>query len=261
MRDRDIIRLSAEAAKIEVRGGDSSQLLADGLHRLLDADAGVGVGRWALASPHTGHIATAGVPQFTAKEWADLVKWAPNHPTFLKISTSTTPYLLSAEVPLKTFWHTEVWWHLHGVRDGKYPAGMGLGVHDGQVGLIGIHRKSRDFSADEVGYLNLLQEPLQSALRFRAALDGASRRLSAVEPVIEVARDDSDRGLTARERDVLALVATGRTNTMIGNILGITERTVRKHLTNAFSKLEISNRTSAAVWYRNAMASSGPSGR
>jgi DNA-binding CsgD family transcriptional regulator len=74
-----------------------------------------------------------------------------------------------------------------------------------------------------------------------------------------VERTDSvdDTRLTPRERDVLALVATGRTNVMIGNLLGITERTVRKHLTNTFAKLDVSGRTAAAVWYRSTSDSSG----
>jgi DNA-binding CsgD family transcriptional regulator len=88
-------------------------------------------------------------------------------------------------------------------------------------------------------------------LRFRAALDQATRRLErAVHPLVESGPDGQDRCLTAREREVLALVATGRTNSMIGTILGIAERTVRKHLTNAYAKLQISNRTAAALWYQ-----------
>ena len=51
--------------------------------------------------------------------------------------------------------------------------------------------------------------------------------------------------LTRREREVLALVAEGMTNAEIGARLWITAGTVRRHLENAYSKLEVDTRTAA----------------
>lgn len=48
--------------------------------------------------------------------------------------------------------------------------------------------------------------------------------------------------LTARERDVVALVAEGMRNEEVGRRLGISEKTVRNHLTAAFQKLGVSGR-------------------
>jgi DNA-binding NarL/FixJ family response regulator len=45
--------------------------------------------------------------------------------------------------------------------------------------------------------------------------------------------------LTRREREVLALLAEGRTNTSIGRQLSITDRAVEKHVTNIFAKLQL----------------------
>ncbi|MFQ5779122.1 MAG: LuxR C-terminal-related transcriptional regulator [Terriglobia bacterium] len=53
-------------------------------------------------------------------------------------------------------------------------------------------------------------------------------------------------GLTAREAEVLAWVARGKTNAEIGAILGLSPRTVQKHLERVFSKLGVENRTAAA---------------
>jgi len=64
------------------------------------------------------------------------------------------------------------------------------------------------------------------------------------------AGDTESVPLTARETEVLALVATGRTNDGVGQVLGISERTARKHLGNVHAKLGLSNRTAAAVWFR-----------
>lgn len=63
--------------------------------------------------------------------------------------------------------------------------------------------------------------------------------------------DDDEQGyrdLTPRERDVLSQVANGLSNKEIGGQLGISERTVKTHITNIFSKLELSDRTQAALY-------------
>jgi DNA-binding CsgD family transcriptional regulator len=58
-------------------------------------------------------------------------------------------------------------------------------------------------------------------------------------------------GLTPREREVLALVAEGRTNTEVALVLWISPGTVRKHLENAYEKLGVHTRTGAvSVWGR-----------
>lgn len=53
--------------------------------------------------------------------------------------------------------------------------------------------------------------------------------------------------LTAREVEVLRLVAKGRTNAEIGRVLGISEATVKTHLLRMFNKLGVSDRTAAVT--------------
>jgi len=55
-------------------------------------------------------------------------------------------------------------------------------------------------------------------------------------------------GLTAREREVLRLVAAGRTNREIAAELVISEHTVARHLQNMFLKLGLSSRAAATAW-------------
>ena len=55
--------------------------------------------------------------------------------------------------------------------------------------------------------------------------------------------------LTRREKEVLRLVAKGRSNKLVARELGITEHTVKLHLHNLTIKLEVSNRTEAASLY------------
>ena len=59
------------------------------------------------------------------------------------------------------------------------------------------------------------------------------------------AREAPD-GLTGREREVLTLVADGRSNRQIGEELYISDRTVARHLTNIFHKIGVTSRTQAA---------------
>jgi DNA-binding NarL/FixJ family response regulator len=63
-----------------------------------------------------------------------------------------------------------------------------------------------------------------------------------------VAPHQGAAALTARERDVLVLVAQGRSNRDIGRALSIGERTVQTHLSNVLTKLGLGSRTQAALW-------------
>lgn len=54
--------------------------------------------------------------------------------------------------------------------------------------------------------------------------------------------------LTPREREVLSLIATGANNREISEILCITEKTVKNHVTNILSRLNLRDRTQAAVF-------------
>lgn len=69
----------------------------------------------------------------------------------------------------------------------------------------------------------------------------ASQRQTAVaKPAIN---------LSAREIEVLRLLAQGLTNQQISRELTVSENTVRFHLKNIFEKLAVTNRTEAAAWY------------
>src|SRR4051794_30792498 len=61
------------------------------------------------------------------------------------------------------------------------------------------------------------------------------------------AKGPSDFGLTARELDVLSLLAEGLTNKEIGNQLAIAEDTVKKHVQSLIAKLRAADRTQAAI--------------
>ena len=53
--------------------------------------------------------------------------------------------------------------------------------------------------------------------------------------------------LTKREQEIFALLVRGRTTREIAKIVGISEKTVRNHISNAMQKLEVKGRASAVV--------------
>jgi len=55
-------------------------------------------------------------------------------------------------------------------------------------------------------------------------------------------------GLTAREAEVLRLVASGKSNSQIAAELVLSDKTVARHLSNIFGKLDVSSRTAAAAY-------------
>ena len=76
----------------------------------------------------------------------------------------------------------------------------------------------------------------------------AFARLGARPDLARTGAGDEEHGLTARELEVLRLVATGRTNRAIAAELVLSERTVDRHLSNIFAKLGVGTRTAAAAY-------------
>jgi DNA-binding CsgD family transcriptional regulator len=92
-----------------------------------------------------------------------------------------------------------------------------------------------------------------------AAGDDGSRSPLARGVVGEAAPERTDTfGLSRREREVLALIAEGRTNREIGERLFISQKTVGVHVGNILAKLRVSGRVeAAAVAIRLGLAGSG----
>jgi DNA-binding NarL/FixJ family response regulator len=89
-----------------------------------------------------------------------------------------------------------------------------------------------------------------------AAITAVHRGGASIDPQVARVLLDVKRGgataargpLTDREEEVLRLVQSGLANKQIGRQLGISERTVKAHLTKIFSTLGVTDRTQAALW-------------
>ncbi len=94
--------------------------------------------------------------------------------------------------------------------------------------------------------------PLGEGLRLCAELgmQELGRRFLRAVPAAgqQLARAADAAGLSTREREVLRLLAQGRTNREIAALLVISEKTVARHLTNIFTKIGVTNRASATAY-------------
>jgi ATP/maltotriose-dependent transcriptional regulator MalT len=77
---------------------------------------------------------------------------------------------------------------------------------------------------------------------------GAVPDLARVTALLRAAQSAQARGLTARELQVLRLVATGKTNKAIATELCLSEKTVDRHVSNIFSKLDVPSRAAATAY-------------
>lgn len=104
--------------------------------------------------------------------------------------------------------------------------------------------------AGAVGYILKDAEPAELLGAIRAVARGESPLDPKVAAALlrsrTVRRQDAE--LTGREREVLALVGAGLANKQIARRLGISEKTVKAHLTSVFHRIGVTDRTQAALW-------------
>ena len=77
---------------------------------------------------------------------------------------------------------------------------------------------------------------------------GAAPDLARVEALVRSGAASNTHGLTERELQVLRLLATGTTNHAIANELVLSEKTVHRHVSNIFTKLDVSSRAAATAY-------------
>jgi DNA-binding NarL/FixJ family response regulator len=108
----------------------------------------------------------------------------------------------------------------------------------------------RALDAGAVGYLlkdappEDLERAIQAAARGESPLDPKAAR------VLLTARmsPPPNERLSEREREILGMVARGMPNKVIALRLGISEKTVKAHLTSVFRAIGVTDRTQAALW-------------
>jgi DNA-binding NarL/FixJ family response regulator len=102
--------------------------------------------------------------------------------------------------------------------------------------------------AGAVGYLLKDADPAQVLEGIRAVARGESPLHPRAARELLQQRGTPRVQLTPREVEVLGLVRDGLANKQIARRLGISERTVKAHLTSAFARIGVADRTQAALW-------------
>ncbi|HEX5403428.1 MAG TPA: response regulator transcription factor [Pseudonocardiaceae bacterium] len=100
------------------------------------------------------------------------------------------------------------------------------------------------------GYLLKQSEPEVILAGIREVVRGGSPLDPKAARVLLTNRRTPEPGvhLTGREREVLKMVGDGHPNKTIARRLGISERTVKAHLTSVYQRLGVTDRTQAALW-------------
>ncbi len=122
---------------------------------------------------------------------------------------------------------------------------LALSTYDDKHYIFGL------LAAGACGYLTKEEIPASILEAVRGVARGergwVSRRVAAIMSAWTQEGDEAESRLTERETQVLRLVVDGKTNQEIGYELGISQKTVEKHLESVFAKLNVSSRVEAAV--------------
>ncbi|MBS1846382.1 MAG: response regulator transcription factor [Actinobacteria bacterium] len=105
--------------------------------------------------------------------------------------------------------------------------------------------------AGALGYLLKDSTPEELLGGVRAAARGESPLApKAASELLAARAGQREAELSGREREVLELVGAGLPNKLIAARLGISEKTVKAHLTRVFERIGVTDRTQAALWAR-----------
>lgn len=220
-----VANLAGAIAEAPLGDGSRAYAALEGLSLLIPIDCAVlcradGVSLSAVAAIGYGHSVGSAVAR---EEYRHEQK-------ALGMDTSGLP-LRFGDLPGRgrtSFTVTELAWPA-GLYDG-----MGMSLLSGEarvVGHIALNaRREGTFSDEHRDLLALLNRPLSLAV---------AKPVPAPRPPLF--------GLTARELDVLDLIARGHTNGEIAAALVISQSTVRRHVEHLLAKLGVASRTAAAV--------------
>jgi DNA-binding NarL/FixJ family response regulator len=184
-----------------------------------------------------------GIVALLREKGIDVVAQAEDGPGLLRILAGHKPDLAIVDVRLPPTFTDE------GIRAAlqaraKYP-GLGVLILSQYVEPV-YTAELLDSGEGGIGYL--LKERVGDVKAFVAAVENVARGGTALdrEVVSELVRrrdpggvDGALSALTPREKEVLSLMAEGRTNTAVARALVVTPGAVEKHISNIFSKLDL----------------------
>jgi DNA-binding NarL/FixJ family response regulator len=195
-----------------------------------------------LADDHP--VARAGIRKFLTKAAdIEIVGEASDGNQALELARNLVPDVLLLDIELPGLKGLEVARELQA--DGSPTKILVLSTYDDKQFIFGL------LGNGAAGYLTKEEVPETIVEAVRGVARGekgwVSRRVAAIMSAWTQTDEITSRSLTPRELDVLKWVVKGKTNQEIGMELGISQKTVEKHLESVFSKLKVTSRVEAAV--------------
>ena len=195
-----------------------------------------------LADDHP--VARAGIRKFLNKATdIEIIAEASDGIQALDLAKKLVPDVLLLDIELPGIKGVEVARELQAL--GSPVKILVLSTYDDKQFIFGL------LGNGAAGYLTKEEVPETIVEAVRGVARGekgwVSRRVAAIMSAWTHTEEVSSKSLTPREMDVLKWVVKGKTNQEIGMELGISQKTVEKHLESVFAKLKVTSRVEAAV--------------
>jgi DNA-binding CsgD family transcriptional regulator len=127
----------------------------------------------------------------------------------------------------------------------EHAVAVPLYVDERRLVSVVLNRRGLDFSERDCERLEVLRPHLSHL--YRQADTQCAVPFAAAAPLAAVAADGRADVLTTRENEVLRWLAHGKTDAEIASLLGLSPRTVHKHLQHIYVKLGVETRTAAVM--------------
>ena len=246
MSQASFVSASLDLARDVVDGVDVWANALSVLDRFVGGDV-LSVSGMTMAEQVSADLVTRGATALSDEElemWPRLIGTHPYVPYLLTGPMDTSR--LTDHVVMSEFERSELFQSLLRPHGNRFQAGLVLRRDEHRMLLLSVWREKTDFSDRELRMLEQFRAVVSAGVAFRTAHDdllaatGVTHRRSV---------------LTARQRQVAALVASGLTNDQIARRLAISPRTVRKHVGDAFAAVDVTSRAALAAWWRQGGAS------
>ncbi len=187
----------------------------------------------------------------------ELIADAANGPTGIELTRQLKPDLVLLDLNMHDMDGIEVLKQLKAEK--LESVVIMLTVSNSEADIVSALRNGAD------GYLLKDMEPEDILMKLNRAIEGQTVLDETISTqLVNVLRNDnlsppSTRiEFTAREEQIVTLIAEGKNNKLIGRELGISEGTVKVHVKNILRKLNLSSRLETAVWaFENGYSSGG----
>ncbi len=187
----------------------------------------------------------------------ELIADAANGPTGIELTRQLKPDLVLLDLNMHDMDGIEVLKQLKAEKIESVV--IMLTVSNSEADIVSALRNGAD------GYLLKDMEPEDILMKLNRAIEGQTVLDETISTqLVNVLRNDnlsppSTRiEFTAREEQIVTLIAEGKNNKLIGRELGISEGTVKVHVKNILRKLNLSSRLETAVWaFENGYSSGG----